>query len=469
MSSQDTIESEKGAITRPDFDGRSAEGLDDLTLDKQTSRGTLPELKHVCSNALSKVASRLTTRDIIDPGPPPDGGLQAWTQVIMAWGICFVTWGYINSFGVFQTYYTESLGETQSTVSWVGSVQLWVVFVVSAFSGRALDAGLFIPTLFIGTVIQVIGIFMTSLCKVFWQLVLAQGICTGLGSGIFFLPAMGLVTTYFQRRRGLAVAIVTTGNSVGGAVYPIIVRQLLPKIGFAWTVRVLGFVNLALLAMALAFMRPRLPPRKSGPIVEWRAFHEVPYVCVLIGMSFVFGGLFFTFYYLASYSRNIIGMSYEDSLTILIIFNAAAVPVRLMTGYITDRFLGPLNTMVPLLFINALFGFVWIAVRSVPSMYVFSVFYGFSAGAFQCLFPTTVASLNDDLSKNGVRMGMAFSVFSFAGLAGPPIGGALLTTNGGGRGGYLVAQLCLGICTTVGAIFMVGARVYKEGWTLKKC
>lgn len=92
MSSQDTIESEKGAITRPDFDGRSAEGLDDLTLDKQTSRGTLPELKHVCSNALSKVASRLTTRDIIDPGPPPDGGLQAWTQVIMAWGICFVTW-----------------------------------------------------------------------------------------------------------------------------------------------------------------------------------------------------------------------------------------------------------------------------------------------------------------------------------------------------------------------------------------
>jgi MFS family permease len=87
------------------------------------------------------------------------------------------------AFGVFQTYYTTALGEEQSTISWVGSVQLWVVFFMSAFSGRALDAGLFIPTFAIGVAIQLFGMFMTSLCTVFWQLVLAQGICTGLGSG----------------------------------------------------------------------------------------------------------------------------------------------------------------------------------------------------------------------------------------------------------------------------------------------
>lgn len=339
---------------------------------------------------------------------------------------------------------------------------------MSAFSGRALDAGLFIPTLLLGSVIQVIGIFMTSLCKVFWQLLLAQGLCTGLGSGIFFCPTMGLVTTYFTKKRGLAVAIVTTGNSVGGVVYPLVVRQLLPKIGYVWTVRVLGFVNLALLATALAFMRPRLPPRKAGPIVEWRAFEEVPYVCVLLGMSLVFGGLFFSYYFIASYGRTILDMSYADSLTLLILFNGVAVPVRLLTGFVADKYLGPLNTMVPLLFINALFAFCWIAVDSPGGMYAFSIFYGFSAGAFQCLFPTTVTSLNSDLSKNGVRMGMAFSIFSFAGLAGPPIGGAILATNGGGRGGYLVAQLCLGVATALGACLVGAARVYKGGWSLRK-
>jgi predicted MFS family arabinose efflux permease len=378
--------------------------------------------------------------------------------------------GFINSFGTFQTYYTDHLNETQSTISWIGSIQLWIVFFVSALSGRALDAGLFRPVFLLGAVIQVFGIFMTSLCKSFWQLLLAQGLCVGLGSGIFFTPTMGLITTYFKKNRGLAVAIVSTGNSFGGAIYPLIARSLLPKVGFGWTVRVLGLVNVVLLLLAFFFMRPRLPPRKSGPIVEWRAFTEVPYVCMIVGMSFVFGGLFFSYYYIASFGREILHMSYSDSVILLIIFNGAAIPIRLMVGFVADHFMGPLNAMVPLLFINSLFAFCWIAVRSESGMYAFATFYGFSAGAFQCLFPTTCTSLNDDLSKNGVRMGMAFSVFSFAGLAGPPIGGALIGTNGAGRAGYIIAQTCLGSLTAVGACLMYAARVNKVGWSFKiKC
>ncbi|RVX71368.1 hypothetical protein B0A52_04942 [Exophiala mesophila] len=425
------------------------------------------DIKRTTSNTLSRVTSRLSTRHIVDPGPPPDGGLTAWTQVAAVFLCSFTSWGYINSFGIFQTYYTEALGESPSTISWVGSVQLWVVFVVSTFSGRALDAGLLIPTFIVGVVLHIIGIFMTSLSTVFWQLLLAQGVCTGLGSGIFFTPTMGLITTYFTSHRGLAIAITSTGNSAGGAIYPVIVRQLLPRIGFAWTIRVLGFVNLSMLLVVLAFIRPRLPPRRSGPIVEWQAFRELPYTLLIIGMSFVFGGLFFTYYYLASYARTILEMSYEDSLIVLIVFNAGAIPVRLMSGFVADRFFGPLNAVIPLLCINAIFAFAWTSVTSRSGFYAFSTLFGFSAGAFQCLLPTTVASLNDDLSKSGVRLGMAFSIFSFSGLAGPPIGGALLTSNGGGRSGWLVAQLCLGFTTLIGAVFVAAARVCKHGWSLK--
>ena len=217
----------------------------------------------------------------------------------MAWLVVVTTWGYVNSFGAFQTYYTSALGEAQSTISWVGSVQLWVIFAMSAVSGRALDAGLFIPTFALGSTIQLVGIFMNSLSNNFWQLLLAQGFCTGLGSGLIFCPSMGLVTTYFSRNRGIAVAIVTTGNSFGGALYPIMVRQLLPSLGYPWTVRVIGFINLACLSMGLAFMRPRLPPRKAGPLVEWAAFREVPYLCAVSGFTLVFGAMFFSYYYVS--------------------------------------------------------------------------------------------------------------------------------------------------------------------------
>ena len=170
---------------------------------------------------------------------------------------------------------------------------------------------------------------------------------------------------------------------------------------------------------------------------------------------------------LVNSGRDVIGMSYSDSTTLVTVFNAVGIPMRLLTGFLVDKYMGALNGMVPLLFINGIFAFAWTGVRGRVGMYVFASFYGLSAGAFQCLFPTTLTNLNDDLSKNGVRLGMAFSVFSVAGLVGPPIGGALIETYGGGRRGYLAAQIGVGCATMIGACLMVICRGKKVGWRLK--
>ena len=68
---------------------------------------------------LAKVLSRTISRISVDPGPPPDGGLVAWTQVACGHLIVFNTWGYIVSYGVFQTYYVATLGHPPSDISWV--------------------------------------------------------------------------------------------------------------------------------------------------------------------------------------------------------------------------------------------------------------------------------------------------------------------------------------------------------------
>lgn len=83
------------------------------------------------AHSIKKVGSRLTkiitarsNADIIDPGPPPDGGLKAWTQALMGHLVVFNTWGMISSFSVFQAYYTSELGLEPSAVSWIGSIQM---------------------------------------------------------------------------------------------------------------------------------------------------------------------------------------------------------------------------------------------------------------------------------------------------------------------------------------------------------
>jgi uncharacterized membrane protein YoaK (UPF0700 family) len=76
----------------------------------------------------------------------------------------------VNAYGAFQTYYTLTLDESPSTISWIGTVQNFLTFVIGAFSGRLLDAGLFVPTLIVGSVLQLLGIFLMSVSRTYWQL-----------------------------------------------------------------------------------------------------------------------------------------------------------------------------------------------------------------------------------------------------------------------------------------------------------
>ncbi|KAL8950090.1 MAG: hypothetical protein Q9222_003854 [Ikaeria aurantiellina] len=298
----------------------------------------------------------------------------------------------------------------------------------------------------------------------YWQLFLAQGLCTGLGNGLIFCPALAVLSTYFSTKRAMAIGIGASGSATGGLVFPVIVQQLLPKIGFGWTVRVLGLVMLVLQAVALAFVRPRLPPRKSGPLVEWAAFREVPYVLFAVGMFLNFWGLYFAFYYVGAFGRNILGISEADSINNLLILNGVGLVGRLVPAYLADRYFGPLNTLLPFVFLSGLMLFCWAAVTTRGGLTAFAAVYGLFAAGIQSLFPATTSSLTTDLRKTGVRMGMIFSIVSFACLTGSPLAGALIQER---HGTYLYAQMFAGIVMFCGCLTLIAARFAKVGTTFK--
>ena len=188
---------------------------------------------------LARTLSRTST--IKDPGPPPDGGGKAWLQVLCAHFVVASCWGFITSWGVFQTYYTSSLAPLPpSTISWIGSLQTTLLFLVGIGSGRAMDGGYFRACFLSGATLQIAGVFAMSASTKFYQLALSQGICFGIGAGLVFTPTMALLATYFDKKRSFVMGISAAGSCTGGLVFPVLVRQLLPTIGFAWTVRIVG-------------------------------------------------------------------------------------------------------------------------------------------------------------------------------------------------------------------------------------
>lgn len=451
----------------PEKDGSIDNGQETMDLDS-THAVSLTRISS-CQQSTRTIGSRLTqvltTRsnaDVIDPGPPPDGGLKAWTQALMGHLVIFNTWGMISTFSVFQAYYTSELGLEPSAVSWIGSVQMFGHFVLGMFSGRAVDAGLFYWVTIPGMLLVSLSMFLTSLCDQYYQLFLAQGVLFGLGCGLQFTPATSLVYTYFSSNKVVALAIVASGSATGGLVYPTIARQLLPKLGFAWTCRISAFMMLVVGSVYCSLLKPRLPPRQSGPMFEWSAFREVPYTLYIIGVFMVCFGQYFGFYYIGSYALQEVDVSYNSSVNLLMIMNGVGVLGRVIPGYLADQYFGGYNTLIPFVFVSALIMYCWAAVKSAVGLYVFAVFYGFSSAGFQGLFPPTLASLTKDLSKVGTRTGMGFSVVGVAMLTGPPIAGALVQKDG-----YLSAQMWAGSMIVAGGVMLVLGRLAKTGFVLR--
>ena len=152
----------------------------------------------------------------------------------------------MNAFGVFQTYYTSPESrwrESPSNVSWIGSTQACLLLFVGVISGPVYDAGYFRLLIAMGATLIPLGFMMTSLASTYWQTMLAQAFCIGLGNGCIFVPSVAILPQYFSTRKALANGLAASGSSIGGVIYPIAFRRLQQQLGFAWATRVLGFIS----------------------------------------------------------------------------------------------------------------------------------------------------------------------------------------------------------------------------------
>lgn len=153
-------------------------------------------------------------------------------------------------------------------------------------------------------------------------------------------------------------------------------------------------------------------------------------------------------------------MTYTSATNLIIIINGAAAPFRVLVPLFSDRF-GPLNIITPVTLVWAAVAFCWLGVSSTGGYYAFAAVYGATSGAFQCLLPTTVASITDRLDKVGTRMGMSFALISFSSMTGPPVGGALQSADGGGFTGAQVWAAC---ATVLGFVLCFAARWARAGF-----
>lgn len=236
---------------------------------------------------------------------------------------------------------------SSSNISWIGSLQSFLLLFIGALTGPIYDAGYFRALLLTGSFLVVFGHMMLSLCTEYWQAMLAQAVVVGLGAGCLFVPSVAILSTYFSTKIATSMGLAASGSSLGGVIYPIMFYKLQPQIGFAWTTRVIGFVALATLAIPCTVMKMRVKPPAKRSLWDWSALREPAYVIYVLGAFVAFMGLYVIFFYISYYalSQHIAGENLAFYL--LPILNAFSVFGRVsfaerrerpIAGSLTHRF-----------------------------------------------------------------------------------------------------------------------------------
>lgn len=109
---------------------------------------------------------------------------------------------------------------SSSSISWIGSIQAFLLLFVGAITGPLYDAGYARHLTIIGSFFLILGQMMLSLCTKYWQVLLAQGFCSGIGCGLLCVPSTAILAQYFSTKIATAIGLTTAGSSFGEFLAP---------------------------------------------------------------------------------------------------------------------------------------------------------------------------------------------------------------------------------------------------------
>ena len=163
---------------------------------------------------------------------------------------------------------------------------------------------------------------------------------------MIFTPALAQVTVSFNKYRPIALGLTMVGTGLGGIIYPIVFDRLEPRVGFAWATRVIGFMMLGTLTIAVVILGWKKPVKKPPrSLFDWSAFKEAPFVVYNIATFLMFTAYWIPWFYVPLYGRFGVGASASFSFYLLSITNAASIVGRLTTP-IFQRWLTPLHLLL---------------------------------------------------------------------------------------------------------------------------
>lgn len=324
---------------------------------------------------------------------------------------------------------------------------------------------------FVGCALVTLGLLFTSFSgeftsvhdPVYYQVLLSQGLLSGLGISLLLVPSTAIVPTYFTDKRALAVGLANTGASLGGIIYPILTRRLLSNVGFSWAIRATALIVFVTTGVGGLLVRQRTeliqnPAKRT--LYDVSCLRELKYALFVAGVFFIFAGIYIPYFYISSWVRDITfplhGMGTYYLVSIL---NAGGLVGRIIPNFFADKFVaGPVLIQALAAITCGALAAGWTYIdTSFAGLIAWTVAYGFFSGSVISVIPASAATLTPNMSRLGGRLGVLFAGNAIASLVSSPVAGAILRDTG---------SAWRGLATYCAVFNTVGGCLLALCWTL---
>lgn len=294
--------------------------------------------------------------------------------------------------------------------------------LVGRFSDRF---GIFWPIVF-GTLMLAGGFVLASFSTSYWQFVAIQAGLIGLfGCSPTFGPLVADISHWFRRRRGIAIAIVASGNYLAGTIWAPLLEHMIDALGWRQTYLVVGLLCLVLMLPLALVMRRKAdldPAPQAGSSSGSNALLPLPSphlqvilmaagvaCCVAMAMPQV---------HMIAYCGDLGYGSARGSEMISLMLGFGVVS-RLISGLIADR-IGGIGTLILGSALQCLALIFYLPFDGLVSLYIVSSLFGLSQGG---IVPSYALIVRDyfPAREAGVRVSLVLT----ATVGGMALGGWL--------------------------------------------
>jgi MFS family permease len=217
---------------------------------------------------------------------------------------------------------------------------------------------------------------------------LAQGLLIGLlGTSASFAPLVADTSRWFDRRRGIALAICMSGNYTAGAAWPPVMQYFIDSVGWRQTYIGMGVFCIASMVPLALFLRRQPPPQPVVSVATASATASKRplglHPNVLLGLLCVAGvsccvAMSMPQVHIVAYCSDL-GFGAARGAEMLSLMLGLGVVSRLVSGWISDR-IGGLRTLLLGSLLQGIALLMFLPSDALVSLYVVSGMFGLFQG-----------------------------------------------------------------------------------------